>query len=230
MIPSNKMHKIKVAQLNIEVKQNFVANAFHPTLIWDNQDAILVDTGIPGQLPQIRREVERFGVSFDRLTKVIITHHDLDHIGSLPEVISAAKQKIEVISHEFTKPFIQGEKPLLKRNVTVPPVQVNTTVSDGDYLPICGGITVIYTPGHTPDHLSLYLEDNKSIVAADATVAENGRLLGPSPQYTLNMEEALQSLRKFLRFDFDTLYCYHGGICKENVHQQIEALTQKIVK
>jgi glyoxylase-like metal-dependent hydrolase (beta-lactamase superfamily II) len=119
-----------------------------------------------------------------------------------------------VISHELEIPFLQGEKPLLKANKTVSPVKVDTTVSDGENLTICGGITIIFTPGHTPDHISLYLEGSKALVAADATVAEKGSILGPNPHYTLNMGEALHSLRKFLRFDFDTLFCYNGGVLK----------------
>ena len=226
-IGKNMNNRGKTAQLTIEVEQNGIMRAFYPTLIWDEQDVILVDTGIPGQLPAIIHEMESLGVSFDRLTKVIITHHDLDHIGSLPELIGAAKQKIEVISHELAKPFIQGEKPLLKANMTVSPVKIDTTVSDGEYLPVCGGITVIFTPGHTPDHISLYLEGSKALVAADATVSEKGSILGPNPHYTLNMGEALQSLRKFLRFDIDTLFCYHGGVCTENVREQIDALTRE---
>lgn len=55
----------------------------HPTLIWDAQAAILVDAGYPGQLPRIREAIEERGVRFGDLAKVIVTHHDQDHIGGL---------------------------------------------------------------------------------------------------------------------------------------------------
>ena len=75
---------------NVEVlelpTQSFVGGGIiHPTLIWDDNTVVLVDAGFPGQLQQIREAMGSAGVPFDRLDKVIITHHDIDHIGSLPE-------------------------------------------------------------------------------------------------------------------------------------------------
>jgi mRNA degradation ribonuclease J1/J2 len=61
----------------------------HPTLLWDDENVILVDTGVPGQLQAIREAMDKLGVPFRRLDKVIITHQDVDHIGSLPEVVKA---------------------------------------------------------------------------------------------------------------------------------------------
>ncbi len=35
--------------------------------------------------------MERVGVSFDKLKVVILTHQDIDHIGSLPELLEKGK-------------------------------------------------------------------------------------------------------------------------------------------
>ncbi len=91
-----------------------MVNVIHPTLIWDKDLVILVDTGYPGQLPLFREEAQKASVPFDKLSKIIVTHQDLDHIGSLPSILSKSPQKVEVLANELEKPFIQGEKQLLK--------------------------------------------------------------------------------------------------------------------
>ena len=106
---------------------------FRPTVIWDEEDVILIDTGYPGQLEAISANLAK--LSKGRLTKIIITHQDYDHLGSLFEVINGSNHKIEVYAHELTKPYIQGEIKLIKTGVTVPGIQVDHTLSDGQILP-----------------------------------------------------------------------------------------------
>ncbi|MGE5422391.1 MAG: MBL fold metallo-hydrolase, partial [Ignavibacteriales bacterium] len=84
----------------------------YPTLVWDNEDVILIDTG--WQMPLIVEAMEKVGVSLNKLTKVILTHQDLDHISGLPGILKSAEQKVEVMAHEVEKPYIEGEKPLVK--------------------------------------------------------------------------------------------------------------------
>lgn len=43
-------------------------------------------------------------------------------------------------------------------------------------------------------------------------VAENENLFLANPQYTLDMKEAIKSIRKFLEYDVQQIICYHGGI------------------
>ena len=57
-----------------------------PTLIWDRENVVLVDAGLPGMAQQFLEAIRQAGVSPERLTTIIITHHDLDHIGSLGEL------------------------------------------------------------------------------------------------------------------------------------------------
>ncbi|OLS33829.1 MBL fold metallo-hydrolase [Bacillus sp. MRMR6] len=219
--------KSNIAVLNLIMNSNGEPKVINPTLIWDEEEVVLVDAGVPGQLDVIRNEMNKLGVSFNRLTKVIITHHDLDHIGSLPEIIGAAEQKIDVLAHRLAKPYIEGEKRLLKLKdpkVVPPKAHVDQTVEDDDVLPECGGIKVIFTPGHTPDHISLYHIESKTLIAGDATIAVNGELRGPNPQYTLNMKEAYQSIGKLLSNETNQIICYHGGICQGSEKQRLEEL------
>jgi glyoxylase-like metal-dependent hydrolase (beta-lactamase superfamily II) len=212
------------------MNSNGEQKTINPSLIWNDEEVILVDTGVPGQLDAIRDEMNKLGVSFARLTKVIITHHDLDHIGSLPEILEASEQKITVFAHPLAKPYIEGDKRLLKLKdpqVVPPKAKVDQTVEGDDVLPECGGIKVIFTPGHTPDHISLYHIESKTVIAGDATIAINGEVKGPNPQYTLNMKEAYQSIGKLLTYETDQIICYHGGVCPGSEKQKLKELYQE---
>ena len=234
----------------LELTMNIMGNqsTIYPILIHDNDTVILVDTGIPGQLQQIREAMERVGVPFAALDKVILTHQDIDHIGSLSDILNASRHKIEVLAHEADKPYIEGDKPLLKMNrermtrmfealpeaqrkqaeamfSDPPKAHVDRTVSDGETLPYCGGITVIHTPGHAPGHISLYLNQSKTLIAGDAMSIVDGRLSGPNPQATPDMDTALHSLKEFPRYDIETVVCYHGGLFRDNANRRLEELS-----
>ena len=82
-------------------------------------------------------------------------------------------------AHGLTLPYIQGDQPLNKTGITVPKTEVDHTFSDGQVLPFCGGISVIFTPGHTPDHISLYHHSSKTLITGDALTSDEGELQNP---------------------------------------------------
>ena len=53
----------------------------NPTVIYDNDELILVDAGLPHQFHQIREAIEEEELEFYKLRKIIFTHQDIDHIG-----------------------------------------------------------------------------------------------------------------------------------------------------
>ncbi|MGE7625978.1 MBL fold metallo-hydrolase [Bacillus cereus] len=203
--------------------QEFV---IHPILLWDDEMAVLIDTGFPGQIEDIQVEMEKVGVSFDKLKVVILTHQDIDHIGSLPELLQRWRSNIKVYAHELDKPYIEGDLPLLKDgNIeNRPKGKVSDTVIDGQELPYCGGILILHTPGHTPGHISLYLKQSKILIAGDSMYSVNGMLGGIHAPTTINIKEAQQSLKKYLNLHIESVVCYHGGFSKGNINVQLQNL------
>lgn len=208
------------------------------TLIWDDKNVILIDAGLPGQIENIREEVEKAGVSFDRINKIIITHHDLDHIGSLSSIVKSSKSEIEVLAHSGERPYIEGDKigikitperlssmpESMKETIKQLKTKVNRIVKDEENLPYCGGIDVIYTPGHTPGHICLYLRKYKALVTGDAMNVVNNELIGPNSEYTFDMEQAMESLKKLTKYDIETVICYHGGVFTKSSNERIAKL------
>ncbi|MDA2240176.1 MBL fold metallo-hydrolase [Bacillus cereus group sp. Bc222] len=211
-----------VEMLQLEFQEFII----HPILLWNDEMAVLIDTGFPGQFEDIQVEMKRVGVFVDKLKVVILTHQDIDHIGSLPDVLENGVGDIKVYAHELDKPYIEGDLPLLKDvHVENPPKgKVSDTVIDGEELPYCGGIRILHTPGHTPGHISLYLKRSKILVAGDSMYSVNGVLGGVHAPTTLNIMEARQSLKKYLNLDIESVVCYHGGLSKGNIKIQLQNL------
>ncbi|WP_426450176.1 MBL fold metallo-hydrolase [Paenibacillus sp. S-38] len=241
-----------VAMLKIEAEGiGGGKSSLYPTLIWDQESAVLIDTGMPGDLPKLRDAMQEAGVPLERLTALILTHQDLDHIGSAPDVLRAAPDSLRVYAHSLDKPYIEGELPLIKTTPAAmapllsklqmpeeakqqllalcanpPSTPVQATLDDGQLLPYCGGIRVIHTPGHTEGHISLFHEKSRTLVAADALVCQDGELRGPIAYNTLDMDAAMRSLQKLTALEIDRIICYHGGLCSEGAQTQLLELVK----
>jgi glyoxylase-like metal-dependent hydrolase (beta-lactamase superfamily II) len=89
-------------------------------------------------------------------------------------------------------------------------------------------VRVIFTPGHTPGHICLYLERSKILIAGDALTAGDGQLRGPNVAATPDMPAASQSVRKLAELDVQTIVCYHGGVVGEDASGQLRRVAQEL--
>jgi len=222
-------HNVEMLEIAREI------GTLYPVLVWDDKDVVLMDTGLLGQYELIRAAVEKAGFSLEQITKIILTHHDIDHIGNAKLM---NKFGAKIMAHEKEAPYIQGDLPspkLLKMeerlkelskeehafyeymkstfpNLYVP---IDEKLKDGELLPFCGGIEVIYTPGHTPGHISLLLKNHNVLITGDAANISDGILTGPNPKHTLDMQNAEKSFEKLKGLNADFVVCYHGGLLKK---------------
>jgi glyoxylase-like metal-dependent hydrolase (beta-lactamase superfamily II) len=210
------------------------------TLVLDDENGnTLVDTGLPGQEEAIASALADAGIRVRDLERIIFTHQDLDHVGSGAALVRQSGAR--VLAHAVEAPYIGGELKPLKPSPEMleqrpqmremlqrlEPVGVDELLEDGERLDLAGGTRVIYTPGHTPGHASLYLERSKVLVAGDALTAEEGRLNGPNAPVTLDTDEAARSVRRLAELDVETIVCYHGGVVSEDANGQLQRVVEE---
>jgi glyoxylase-like metal-dependent hydrolase (beta-lactamase superfamily II) len=210
------------------------------TLILDEDNGnTLVDAGLPDQTEVIGAALLEAGIGVRDLRRIILTHQDLDHVGSGAALVRQSGAR--VLAHSADAPYIEGrlrplkptpemleQRPQMRKVLErLEPVGVDQQLENGTRLDLAGGTRVIPTPGHTPGHISLYLEGSKILIAGDALTAEKGHLKGPNPSATLDMRTARRSAQRLADLDVDTIICYHGGVVSEDANRQLRRVVQE---
>lgn len=239
------MNKLDV--LEIRFMHNGVENIIYPVVISDEHEMILIDCGYPHFLPLIKEAFERKALDINKLTKVIITHHDFDHMGSLAQ-IKREYPNVKILASIHDAKYINGEEKSLRlqqaetlydqlpkeekesaklfHNMleSIENVDVDIELRNKDFFEWCGGIGIIETPGHMPGHISIYIREIKTLVSGDALVVEDGVLAIANTQYTLDMSMAKNSIKELLNYDIDQIICYHGGIYTKDIKKSLKLI------
>lgn len=226
--------------LEVPMPLGDTTSIMHLSLVVDPREGLtLVDTGLPGQVDLIAEKLAEEGFDLGQVRRVVLTHQDIDHVGSL----AALKDRygMSVIAYTDEVPYIDGRLapikfPTPERLAQNPgmaeimahyrPTAVDREVSDGEILREVGEAVVIATPGHTPGHMALYLPRSKTLLAGDSMVAVDGVLEGPRERATPDMAQAMKSIRRFLDLEIGTIICYHGGIVENDAAGQIKRLLE----
>ena len=210
------------------------------TLIVDEENGnTLVDAGLPDQVEAISAALVEAGIGVRDLRRIIFTHQDLDHVGSGAALVR--QSGATVLAHPADAPHIDGslrplkpspemleQRPQMREALErLEPVGVDERVEDSALLDLAGGTKVIFTPGHTPGHISLYLERSKVLIAGDTLTAERGYLNGPNQPMTPEMRRAIQSIRRLADLEIDTIVCYHGGVVSEDANGQLRRVIEE---
>jgi glyoxylase-like metal-dependent hydrolase (beta-lactamase superfamily II) len=202
----------------------------------------LVDTGLPGQLDAITAVLADAGVNVADLKQIILTHQDIDHVGSLHDLVQSTGAR--VLAYAVETPFIDGSEParfarpeVLAQRPELRAVAagfhytpVDQQLQDGARLDLGGGVRVIATPGHTPGHMCLYHERSHTLIAGDALTSNEGQLMGPNEGATPDLPTASQSVRKLAELDVQTIICYHGGAVTEDANAQLQRVAQELAR
>ncbi|WP_435358324.1 MBL fold metallo-hydrolase [Haloarchaeobius sp. DFWS5] len=183
-----------------------------PVAVETDHGLLLLDTGLPGSVDQLRDELAAVDFDLDDLSMVLLTHHDGDHVGSLAEL--EAETPVVVTTHEDEAPYVDGRRHPLKADEDedrYPPVTVDVELTGGEtFHTAAGPMWVVETPGHSPGHVSLYFPDERFLVAGDALTSDDG-FGGPKSHFTPDMATAIESVGTLAELAVETVHCFHGG-------------------
>lgn len=235
--------------LELTTQSQATPSTVYPVLLSSGSELILIDTGYPGQMDALAEAFSINGYTLPQLDHILLTHHDIDHIGNLKALLSRdIDQDITVWAHEAEAPYIDGSLTPVKitmfesRLDQLPPgmgemivkmklgfnasfAPVDQLLKDSQRLP-WGNIQVIHTPGHTPGHICLYIPESKTLIAGDLLIVKDSQLdlLEDHIQYQLSL--CRDSLQKLTAYDIETVVCYHGGMFHTKINERIKDLIQ----
>lgn len=188
----------------------------------DGAKVSLIDTGWPSidWVDKIANYLERLGLTLGHITRILLTHADVDHAGNTAALL--AQTDAIVYAGEETKVWLtRGESPPhlprlaqwyvnhFRRYTAVPAAKI-LTVKDGDTVPVLGGLKVLATPGHTADHIAYYHPPTGVLFAGDALDTRRERLQCSPSMITISISQAQQSARRLLALSATVIACGHG--------------------
>ena len=191
---------------NVYVVPDVAAN---PYVIVDADGLTVIDVGMPGRDKKILAYIASLGKSAQDIKRIILTHSDIDHFGSLfalqkasgartytsrieADAIAIGKASREIKGGSFLRRALFA---ILGPFFKAMPFQVEEILIDGQVLPVLGGLCVLDTPGHTPGHISLFSESTGVLFCGDSMVSNNG-LQGSRPGVTWDQAKEKESVAK----------------------------------
>lgn len=210
---------------NVHLIPGVVAN---PYLIIDPDGLTLIDAGLSRGGKKILAYIAGLGRAPADLRRIVITHADADHTGGLAALKAASGAQVYASPVEAEAIAAGGSSRELKLSglrrllfkvadlVYKPrPVRVDELVSDGQELPVLGGLRVVATPGHTPGHISLFAPSAGVLFGGDSMVSENG-VLRPSRGFnTWDEDRALESVQLQAALGARIVCVGHGPVVSE---------------
>jgi hydroxyacylglutathione hydrolase len=172
-----------------------------------SEKALIVDPG--EEAPRILGAVEELGVDVEA---ILLTHTHFDHIGAVAPVAKATGAP--VYCPELEVPVLADIMSFVPWPGFGPyeSYDADETVSGGEHLSLAGlEIDVIFTPGHSPGHVSYSVQDEKALFSGDVLFQGSvGRTDLPGGDWST----LLESIRKLVDSHppETTVYPGHMGI------------------
>ena len=205
------------------------------------EELTIIDTGLRGSSARIIDFIRSLGRSVEEISLIILTHNHFDHAGGLVELRKLTKAK--VAAHKADIDDAEGQIPypgLLRRLLRVPffsglrsvfllqPGEVDIQLEGGEVLRPLGGLEVVHTPGHTPGSISLFSPQNKLLIVGDALNKGRKNIRLPLKIASIDLTQAIDSVRRIAQLDFDSLCFGHGRPLTADVRTRMQALIEKI--
>jgi glyoxylase-like metal-dependent hydrolase (beta-lactamase superfamily II) len=208
---------------NVHLIPKTVAN---PYLLIDPDGLTLIDAGLPGSQRKILRYMASLGYAPRDLKRILITHSDYDHIGGLAPLKAASGARVYASPVE-AQAMAEGHasRPVKPRRAITrllfglmaglfkpARIQVDELLTDGQILPVQGGLRVVETLGHTPGHISLFAPSAAILFCGDSIVSGENGLRGSSGANNWDQAKSNESVRRQAALGARILCSGHGPV------------------
>ena len=204
-LPDYARHSPRVATVLGHNPSPFTGPGTNTYLIGTGSRPILLDTGqgVPIWIDLLVEALHEFAHG-DTIDRIVLTHAHVDHIGGVKQVTERLG-RVEVLK----KPWPGHDE---AAGVPVTPI------GDGAVITTEGAtLRAIHTPGHAPDHLCYYLQEERALFTGDVVLGAGTTVI---PDDTGDLGDYMNSLRRLLELDLETIYPAHGPVIR-NPHAKI---------
>ena len=155
-----------------------LVNSF--ALVQDDGSGTLVDTGLRRAPARIVAGLAALGKHPRDVTRIVLTHAHPDHAGGAAAISrrTGAPVLVHGDDHDWARSGrIRGANDPSNRmgrlfsrtgDGKIEPFEPGPAFTDGQVLPVAGGLRVVHTPGHSPGHVSLLVEATRTLITGDA--------------------------------------------------------------
>jgi glyoxylase-like metal-dependent hydrolase (beta-lactamase superfamily II) len=180
----------------------------HVYLIKGDTKNVLIDTGVAGKFPVLKRRLTELGLHVKDVNLIILTHEHYDHIGATAffhRTAVIAAHRLAANKLELQDEFVTFSK---YRDQPSKPFWVDVWLEDGSIIDLGNyELQVIHTPGHTSGCICLY-EPRAGLLFTGDTVFAGGTL--SEIAVGGNVSDYVNSVRRLSNLKVKQIYPGHG--------------------
>lgn len=231
----------------IEVTSNFfqLGTPAFPAYLSIGEDGMIIEGGTGPTFQIMVDQIRYLGIHMEKIKYIVLTHTHPDHIGALPhfqyyyphiKILTSATGAKILTKKELFRQFLlvdlgiaqlmkaKGEIESLPNPIKDYYFKIDSIVKEGDKIDLGSGIiwNIYETPGHSPCHISLFEEKEKTLIIGDATgfyVPEKDVFW---PNYFESLHKYCESIKRLKSLPATRAALSHNGVIKENIQNHLE--------
>lgn len=213
---------------NVYVVSGVTANSY---ILVETDGLTIIDTGLPYSEKTILKYISSKGWSARDIKRILITHADLDHYGCLAALQKESGARTYA-SRDETKAIAEGQssRPLdrkgnntlqrlliafFSRIMKATPFQVDEILAEGQTLSVLGGLQVVETPGHSPNHISFFAPSVGVLFCGDSMRSDDKGLQTSRSRNNWDQDRAKASVRKQAGLGAQIVCPGHGPVVRD---------------